>query len=73
MELYHIALHEVDRTMRRQFGEPETHDHPERATVHAARPTRTMRLRVWLSTGLYGLANALDPTLAAPRGASHQP
>ena len=73
MELYHISLYAVEKTMRNQFREPEERDHPERPVPTVTRPSRTTRMRLRLSAGLYELANALDPAIPAPRqAAGHQ-
>jgi hypothetical protein len=68
MELYYISLHSVDRTMRRQFGEPDEHERRKRRDTVPSRPSRTTRMRLALSAGLYRLASALDPAAAGDVG-----
>lgn len=69
MELYYVSLHAIEEYAKEYFdgaGPHGTATSPEPASEHApeqapARPSRATRLRLWLSAGLYELAEALDP------------
>jgi hypothetical protein len=62
MELYYISLHAIEQHTRNQFGEPDDRQRRDRPETAPERPSRIIRLRLWLSAGLNEIATALDPT-----------
>lgn len=66
MDLYLVALHQVETGMRKQFEMPDNPAEPDRRDALPERLTLTARARLAIGRTLHRLAEAIDPATPAP-------